>query len=202
MKKVLSLLVGVVLMNSINAQQTFTVNQGVGDTFDPAQLTVNQGDIIHFNLAPPHNVTQVSLDTWNANGTTPLPGGFSFPSGSGDYTTTAPGVIYYVCTVHVSLGMKGTITVNAVTGINDAKITGAGKIYPNPATDFLTCALNRYSMVNEIRIVNISGNTVKIIYKPEVSGDKVKIDIADLVNGMYFVLVKTDNEIISAKFLK
>jgi plastocyanin len=138
MKKCLFLSTGLFLLVNLNAQQTFTVNQGVGDTFDPATLTVNQGDIIHFNLAPPHNVTQVSLATWNVNGTTPLAGGFLFSSGSGDYTATTPGVVYYVCTQHVVLhGMKGSITVSALTAINDFHNKKGTNIFPDPATNFI-----------------------------------------------------------------
>jgi plastocyanin len=202
MKKPVFLFAGILLIINLDAQQTFNVNQGVGDTFDPVQLTVTVGDIVQFNLAPPHNVTQVSMDTWNANGTTPLPGGFLFASGSGAYTTTTVGTIYYVCTVHVSFGMKGTIIVNAVTGINDIHKLNGGVVYPNPSTDFITYSCKGNYNIQEVRIMDITGKTVKILQNPETRAYQVKIDISSLDKGMYFILVKSAGGFESGKFLK
>jgi hypothetical protein len=55
----------------------------------------------------------VSQATWNANGTTPLPGGFSVPFGGGMVLPSQLGIgtHYYVCQAHVSFGMKGKIIV-------------------------------------------------------------------------------------------
>ena len=202
MKKILLLFPGFIMLMSLNAQQTFIINQGIGDTFNPADVTVNQGDIVHFNLAPPHTVAQVSLATWNANDNTPLPGGFSFPSGSGDYTATTPGTIYYVCTVHASLGMKGTIVVNAITGINDIKKNAGGKVFPNPATEFITYQTKGTSIVHEVRILDFTGKTIEILQNPSVSDDQVKIDIGNLNRGIYFIIVRSEDGIESGKFLK
>jgi plastocyanin len=203
MKRILLFFVCVLILTNLKAQLTYTVNKGVGNSFNPTTLNVNVGDIVHFNLTAPHDVTQVSQATWNANGITPLAGGFSFPSGSGDYTATTPGTIYYVCTQHVaSDGMKGTITVNAITAINDIQKNSGGKIFPNPAKDFITYQTKGNSTINEIRILDISGKTLKIIQKPEISDDQIKIDIGNLNQGIYFILVRSENGIESAKFLK
>jgi plastocyanin len=202
MKKIIFLFSAFSLIINMNAQQTFIVNQGVGDTFDPATLTVNVGDMVQFNLAPPHNVTQVSADTWNANGTTPLPGGFLFASGSGTYTTTAPGTIYYVCTVHVSFGMKGTITVNAVTGINDVQRIDGGKVYPNPSADFIIYLYKGTSNIQEVRIIDMTGKTLKILQNPEIRDNQLKVDIKSLEKGMYYIIVRTSAGVESGKFLK
>lgn len=164
MKKTVFLVIGVFLGINLYSQQTFIINKGVGFTFDPATVTVNQGDIIHFNLSSPHAILQVSLDTWNANDITPLPGGFSFLSGSGDYTASTPGTIYYVCSTHVQLyGMKGTIVVNAITGINDIQKDASGKLFPNPATELLTYQSKGNTDIKEIRILDITGKAVKIL---------------------------------------
>ncbi|HEX7493688.1 MAG TPA: T9SS type A sorting domain-containing protein [Bacteroidales bacterium] len=202
MKKLLFLFLSVLVFSGLNAQQTYIINQGVGFTFDPSNISVNQGDIIHFNLSAPHQPGQVSQATWNANGNTLLPGGFSFPSGSGDYTTTTPGTIYYVCTVHADLGMKGTIVVNAVTGINDIQKNSGGKVFPNPATEFITYQTKETSTVHEVRILDFSGKTIKILQNPLVTDDQVKIDIGNLNKGLYFIIVRSDDGIESVKFLK
>jgi plastocyanin len=203
MKKILLICLFVSVVTIMNAQTTFNINKGVGNSFDPLTLTVTQGDIIHFNLTSFHSPLQVSLDTWNANGVTPLPGGFSFPNGSGDFTTTTPGTIYYVCTQHVALdGMKGTITVNAITAINDIYKDGGGKLFPNPARDFITYQAKTISRIKEIRIVDLTGRAVKVMQKPELSESQIRIEISNLDRGMYFIIVKSDDGIESGRFLK
>lgn len=202
MKKLLFLFLSVLMLPELNAQQTFIINQGVGDTFDPSNIIVNQGDIVHFNLSAPHQIGQVTQTTWDANGSTLLPGGFSFPSGSGDYTTTTPGTIYYVCTVHASLGMKGTIVVNAITGVNDIQKNSGGKVFPNPATVFITYRTKETSNIHEVRILDFTGKTIKILQNPSVTDDQVKIEIGNLNRGLYFIIVRSDDGIESVKFLK
>jgi plastocyanin len=203
MKKLILLTSAIFALSQLSAQVTHTVSKGTGNTFSPASLTVNQGDVVHFALTAPHDVTQVSLETWNANGTTPLAGGFVFSTGSGDYTATSPGTIYYVCTIHVSASqMKGSILVNAVTGINDIHTEVIPKLYPNPANDKITLRADKYSSIEEIRISDLSGKSVKVLSKPTISDDQVNMDIADLKKGIYFISVKTVNGIETEKLLK
>jgi plastocyanin len=202
MKKIQLLFLCIVISLSVNAQVIHTIVQGTGDTFSPADITVNQGDIIRFSLSSFHSILQVSETTWNANGSTALPGGFSFPTGSGDYTTTSPGIIYYICSVHIDLGMKGTITVSGVTGINDVPKHEGGVIYPNPAKDFINYQAKSNSPVQEIRIIDVTGKAVKIIQKPDITDDQVHIDVGNLNKGMYFIQVKSEGGFESRKFLK
>jgi plastocyanin len=203
MKKLLFFSLTVFALSQLNAQVTYTVNKGTGNTFSPSTLTVNQGDIVHFALSAPHDVTQVSQDIWNANGTTPLSSGFVFASGTGDYTASAPGTIYYVCTAHVAaFQMKGTITVNMVTAINDTHKNGNPKVYPNPARDYITILTDKSSTVEEIKLLDLSGRAVRVLHKPDISGDHVSLDIATLTHGMYFVVIRSSDGIETEKFLK
>lgn len=203
MKKLLLLSFIFFAWYQLNGQVTHTVNKGTGNSFSPATINVNQGDIVHFALTAPHDVTQVSLETWNANGTSPLPGGFVFSSGSGDYTANTVGTIYYVCAAHVaSSQMKGTIVVNAVTGIYDSHKDDVPKIFPNPARDFITLRTDKSSSIEEIRILDLSGKAVKVIPKPEMSDDQISMNIASLKKGIYFITVKTMKGIETEKFLK
>lgn len=184
----------------IHGQQIFTVTN-VGTTFSPSELNVSQGDIVRFNLSAGHPVLEVSQATWNANGTTPLQGGFSFPSGVGDYVASTTGTHYFVCTAHVSLGMKGSVVVSVATGINDIQIN-SDRIYPNPAEKYIIYESSKGLLIKEIRILDIIGNTVKIISKPEFSDGQIRIDIEDLNKGIYVIRVKSDKETIAKKFLK
>jgi plastocyanin len=81
-------------------------------TFNPSVLTITQGDSVNFNLANGHNVVEVSLATWNANGSDMLPG-FSLPYGGGTLHSSqlSVGTHYYVSSLYSTLGMKGIIVV-------------------------------------------------------------------------------------------
>lgn len=93
----------------------FAGNQTItsaGLTFTPASLTITQGDTVTWAVGATHPVLEVSMATYNANGSTGN-GGFSIPSGNGFQVFNTPGTYYYICTNHIGAGMKGTITVNA-----------------------------------------------------------------------------------------
>jgi plastocyanin len=201
MKKYIVLFLSLFMVVVLNAQQTFIINSS-GFSFSPSTVTVNQGDIVRFNVGSAHPVVQVSQSTWNANGTTALPGGFSFPSGTGDYTAGAPGTYYYVCSDHIGLGMKGTIIVNGVNGINDSKLKNEIKVFPNPSRDFIIFESSSNLIVQEIRILDITGKAVRILHEPEFSNEQVRINIENLSNGLYFILMKSDEGVVSGKLIK
>ena len=82
-----------------------------GLTFTPADITVEVGDTVNWNIAANHNAVEVSEATWNANGTTPN-GGFSVDFGGGAVMFNAPGTYWYVCQPHAGQSMKGRVFVN------------------------------------------------------------------------------------------
>ncbi|MEP7323137.1 MAG: T9SS type A sorting domain-containing protein [Saprospiraceae bacterium] len=86
-----------------------------GFAFSPVNTTIVLGDNVSFVMGNSHDAVEVSMATYNANGTTPLSGGFSIPiSGSGVVTSSklTLGTHYFICTPHVaSNNMKGTIVV-------------------------------------------------------------------------------------------
>lgn len=80
--------------------------------FMPEDITISAGDTVRFVMTETHNALEVSRETYDARGTTPLDGGFEVDFGqTGEVTFDTPGVHYYVCTPHVTVGMIGTITV-------------------------------------------------------------------------------------------
>jgi len=117
MKKIYSLFLLFCITGMI-AHATNHVINIVGSTYDPAALVAIVGDQVTINADPSHPTVEVSQTTWNANGSTALPGGFGSHSSSFTITLTSVGDIYYVCSNHVSSGMKGIISVTP-TGIND-----------------------------------------------------------------------------------
>lgn len=111
MKKII-LAAAILLYSAAGFSTTLTVTN-VSMTFNPSNITITAGDSVMFNLQSIHNAVEVSQATWNANGTTPLPGGFTVPFGGGLVLPShlTAGVHYYVCQAHASFGMKGKITV-------------------------------------------------------------------------------------------
>lgn len=200
MKRFLMLFLGIIGVIALNAQQIYIIN-AVGTAFSPSDITVNQGDIVRFNVGISHPVVQVSQATWDVNGNTPS-GGFAFPSGTGDYVANIPGTYYFVCSPHAVIGMKGTIVVNIVTGIEDIQEKKLEKVFPNPARDYIIYQTNRNLSIQEIRILDIIGKVVLVVQKPELSNGQVKINIENLNKGMYFILVKSEDGTVSKKFLK
>jgi plastocyanin len=115
-----------------------------GFSFSPSTITIQEGDTIDFSIGGIHNALEVSQTTWNANGNTPLPGGFSAPFGGGlilpaDLTV---GTHFYVCMPHASQGMKGMIIVEPTTSIDADPLSVALSVFPNPSSGQVTLRLN------------------------------------------------------------
>jgi plastocyanin len=93
--------------------KAITTQNGASGEFQPANITVKKGDVIHFvsSGAAMHNVSFPASE--NA-GKTGLPGDSPFLSDGQSYDLTVtmePGTYNYVCMPHITTGMRGTITV-------------------------------------------------------------------------------------------
>jgi hypothetical protein len=74
------------------------------------------------------------------------------------------------------------------------------KIYPNPATNVLTLQLNASFKKAALVITDIRG---KILWqKNNVIENKTSIPLYDFADGVYFILIKLDNENKMLKFVK
>lgn len=111
------LLTLILLSLSLTGFSTVWTVTNSGNTFSPANTTVTVGDTVNFTIATMHDVIEVTQATWNANGNTPLSGGFQTPFGGGMVysATLTVGTHYFVCSPHAYLGMKGTIIVQPCT---------------------------------------------------------------------------------------
>lgn len=79
------------------------------------------------------------------------------------------------------------------------------QVYPNPASNILMINSNlaKDSRVN-IEILDLSGQIIKSVqqYKYQLSGNQnVSVDVSSLINGIYFVQLRTDNFIKTQKFI-
>lgn len=93
------------------------------------------------------------------------------------------------------VGENGTILHfdNSSTATLSESITTSMRIYPNPASDFIS--IETSANANEVSIFDLQGN---LILK---SNEKV-IDIQSLVKGLYIITVATEAELLHQQFIK
>ncbi len=165
-----------------------------GFTFSPNVVTINFGDTIVFQLANIHNALEVSQSTWNANGSSPGTGFFT-PFGGGIVTGLAVGNHFYVCEPHAGSGMKGRITVNAVSGttaptLNSDEIS----VFPNPTIGKFTVQYQQAGTsgsdhsITQVEIFNMNGSKILAMpaLKPQPS---VEIDLSAYPSGVYYLRI-------------
>lgn len=156
--------------------------------FSPASLTISEGDDVNFILSGIHDAVEVSQTTWQANGVTPI-GGFSVPFGGGlvPASELTVGTHYYVCTNHASLGMKGMIIVENLTGISEVKKEAVMSVYPNPATKFIYIVFGESgSSPLSYDLIDLTG---KIVMTGKSNERTTLVDINALPPGIYIVRI-------------
>jgi plastocyanin len=172
----------------------------VGFTYSPATVVVNVGDVVTFSGDFTfHPTLQVSQATWNANGTTALPGGFSYTSGNSQALTITAAMagttIYYLCTVHVLSGMKGQISVNVAASVRENQVRDFNfTVFPNPVTvgSWLNMSIKKAGRVTvsvydlQGRIVDNPVNTIM-----QAGETTIPFDAARLQKGTYILLMRT-----------
>ena len=147
---------------AVSGNATIWVITNSGDTFTPSSITINQGDTVHFVLASEHNAIQVSLATWNTNGSAHLAGGFQTNFGGGTILASqlSSGTNYYVCAPHASIGMKGTIVVQVTTDIAEEMIKPELLVYPNPSDGKFRLEYSDFQ-ISKITAVRFKNSRVK-----------------------------------------
>ncbi|MCC6182443.1 MAG: T9SS type A sorting domain-containing protein [Bacteroidia bacterium] len=205
MKKIYSLLLFTLLSFSIKAT-SYTITT-VGTTYSPASLTVTVGDVITINANANHPTAEVSQTTWNANGTATLSTGFGVKTSSYTFTVTNAGEIYYVCTNHVSMGMKGMITVTGPTSISELGTTISNvKLFPNPVKNNLSVQFNASIEGNvSAKIYSICGKEVETLSINQDFQAGVTTLNFNLQNkipaGIYFIQLNSQSKTITKKFI-
>ena len=158
-----------------------------GFTYSPSTLAAAIGDNITIVASGNHPTTEVSEETWNANGTTPLAGGFGTNTTSFTFTVEEAGTIYYVCNNHVGAGMKGQINVSAV-GIDEYIDEVNVNFGAMPITDgTLSYAIEApENAIKTIEVVGLNGQQVIVA---EVTSAEGRLDL-NARPGVYIVLLK------------
>ncbi|HRB70744.1 choice-of-anchor J domain-containing protein [Flavobacterium sp. WV_118_3] len=73
-------------------------------------------------------------------------------------------------------------------------------VFPNPAQEVLYLRSKSGIRINDIRILDINGKTIKKV--PQQQESEIQIAIADLTAGIYFLSIQTDEGFGSFRFLK
>ncbi len=159
-----------------------------GNTYIPNAITINLGDTVKFEIGGTHNVLEVDQNTWNANLNTSLQGGFSLPYSGGFLypAQLATGIHYYVCEPHAKFGMKGTITVQEATAIEENQFTPLISVYPNPAVDVLSIKANNTVQWSAFTIIDQTGRQVMA---GKLTDEITTLNIEHLVKGIYLLQV-------------
>jgi len=182
--------ISVLLMYSLTGFSAKKEIANVGFTFNPATLNITAGDNVTFVLEGIHNAVEVSQATWDANGTTPLPGGFSVPFGGGEVLPAQlpTGTHWYVCTNHVaSNNMKGIIIVATPTGIEESPGQLDISIFPNPAIDLITVKASNNLLGTQYFITDQHGSQ---ILTGKIDSETTSINISQFKNGIYLFQVE------------
>jgi plastocyanin len=202
-KTLLSTVIVMMAVIGIHAQTNDTIRDDEF-AFSPAELTVNVGDTVVFVGSDFHPVLEVSEATWTNKGTTPLEGGFDFPSGSGKVKFAHTGVHYYVCTAHVaSKDMKGKITVVVPTAIPDISGNTIVTVYPVPLTGsslYITFK-NQVQRNLTVSVYDLAGN-VRISSNGSTSNGQYSVDCTNLPKGLFLMKLSSEDGDSYTKFVR
>lgn len=191
----------------LNASATnfnITIN---GFTYVSDNITVNVGDQVTIEASSFHPLVQVSQATWNANGTTQLPGGFNATSNfiltitAGMAGTT----IFYVCGNHASSGMKGQIIVNVIAGISENRIRDFNfTVYPNPITSdaWVNVSVKKAGRIS-ISMYDLQGRIIQHLADMNVQPGEMTLpfDASRLQKGTYILQMRTSQGMIKKQIV-
>jgi len=72
-------------------------------------------------------------------------------------------------------------------------------VYPNPASDIITVAVENGKRVSTINIYNMIGSIMKVV---ELNGNQKEIDISELPAGSYIISVEDEKEPLTKQIIK
>ena len=178
--------IAILLVYSLTVVNAKNEIVNVGFTFSPSTITIVPGENVVFTLEAMHNAVEVSYATWNADGNTPLAGGFSVPFGGGEVLAAQlpNGSHWYVCTPHAASGMKGIIVVGTPTGISENRGLIDLSVFPNPARDLITIKGDNNLQGTGYYITDQYGRQV---LTGKLEGEVTSINISQLKRGIYYV---------------
>lgn len=159
--------------------------------------TIMAGDMVTWTNSGGNSHTSTSGSGCTGNGT--WDSGTLGPGGTFSHTFNTAGSFPYFCTFHCGIGMVGTITVTASTGIFNPRISSSLDIFPNPFTDIVTLSNKQgNNNVTMVKIMDAVGKEIKSIGL-SAGQSSVSFDLSDLQPGIYFCNLYTSEGIIETR---
>lgn len=162
--------------------------------------TINVGDMVTWTVAAgsvSHTITSGSNCTADGK----FDSGNKKAGESFSHTFTTAGTYPYFCTYHCSMGMVGSVVVQAKTGLRQATETALAELksYPNPFSSEITLS---YSLPKAgevtIQLTDLAGRSIQLISHNAAEGlNTERINVASLPKGMY--IAKLSSEGITSK---
>ena len=80
--------------------------------------------------------------------------------------------------------------------------TDSGILYPNPATDQVTYTNENLEgkVISEIRVTGLNGFSLPVDTSQH--GNQIRLNVADLPPGIYFILIRAEDQLIYQKLIK
>ena len=181
---------------SLQAQTTHDLIWERNFTSPQSDLTIETGDTVRWTWtdALPHTVENDagSTETFNSGTITGINQTYS-------YTFNVEGVNPYLCGIHGSGSMSGTITVENPLSVDEFDISNLA-MFPNPAITNLQIKLPQNMNEGTITFFDLAG---KQVLRELVNNglNELSIDVSQLKSGMYFIRYQFGDIIETKKLL-
>lgn len=182
------------------AQSSVSINAS-GIEFTPSQVTIQQGDTVHwFNVQGNHSING-SLSAYPDN---PEPFGIGVGIGwTYSHVFDIAGVYNYHCDPHVSVGMTGVVIVEEITtGTADLSSAATFELYPMPASDrvvlrFQEAAVSQLATPQVVLYDQLGRKKSSV----EVTSNREVMDVSRFPSGLYFLQLVDDKRVIHTRKL-
>ena len=174
------------------------LNGATGGEINSSPLTIQLGDTIQFlPVDPPammHTITSTNIPT----GATAFNQMWQLPADTFfQYIPTVPGVYNFECTPHVSFGMIGLFTVvSGGVGITDYTKSDVFSVFPNPSADLINITSEEYLIDKPFELYNNNG---QIVLNGKLNGVTTRLNISELIPGIYLLVVENSKRQIIIK---
>ncbi len=173
---------------SLPSGYNYTITPRVHDSYNSGNGQTYTNDVLFS-----YNESGVWSDSYDDE----MNGGFIVSGGNTLYFHIAP---YFQ-------GQTGTylldIQINRtpITSTKDGIFPGNFKVFPNPASQYINVVNDNDIIIKSISIIDMNGRVVKSVNCFANHRD-IKIPIQEFAQGMYMLILKSDNKVWQQKFIK
>ncbi|MFZ4614465.1 MAG: T9SS type A sorting domain-containing protein, partial [Bacteroidia bacterium] len=96
-----------------------------------------------------------------------------------------------------------TVTVPSFTALKENAVTNSVSVFPNPTNGIISLKIENLQLNNAVvKVINLSGQTVYSNNLRNYANGTTIIDLSNQSNGVYFVQVVSDKEVITKRIIK